>query len=109
MDDAFGADLGDAIDNRMRNQLHAIAQGDLGPYDAERTDLDAGAEPGALVHDRRRMDRRHSLGVSTTTAVNSTSAASFSPTMALPLNLKMSPRARSTSTGMRRTSPGRTG
>src|SRR5690606_16445713 len=101
------ADGGVALDDGMRVQPHVGAQHHARAYDRPGTDLDAVSQPGRSIDDRRRVNC-HS-GVSTTMAANSASAASLPSTKASPRNLNRSPRWRTTSTGMRSTSPGRTG
>ncbi len=108
MHDGVFADLGDALDHHVRQQAHPVAQGRVRADNAIGADVHILAQTSTLVDQGGGMDRDHQP-VSTTMAANSASAASLSPTKAWPLNLNTPPRERVTSTGMRNTSPGRTG
>jgi hypothetical protein len=82
------AELGVAIDHDVRGERRPRAQPDIRANGAERADLDAVAEDGPVGDDGRGMDLgAHEVGVSTSMAANSASAATLSPTMALPWNL----------------------
>ena len=106
VDDALRTHLGDPVDDYVGEQARTRPKLHLGPNHAIGADLDAVAEYGAVSDERRWMDAHN--GVSTTMTPKSASAATLPSTVALPLNLNTLPRRRTTSTGMRSWSPGRT-
>src|SRR5439155_8717426 len=110
MDAAAVPDPGPAGQQRVAADRDAVADANVRADHGPRSDVDAGSDLCALVHERRGMDHRaHGARRSTTVASSSASATSWLPTYASPRIFEVAPLSLRSVSSKRSWSPGVTG